>query len=80
MMPMMYSMIIYFPFRTLYTLESYRKKGYARLVLKILCKQIVEKYDIEPHASAVIDNFKSKSLLDSLGFIERGKCFWTQIK
>lgn len=51
----------------LYTEERHRNKGYAQLVVKTLCRRMLEE-GVVPHVCIRNTNLQSKSLFDKLGF------------
>lgn len=62
--------------RVLHTLEPHRNKGYGKILVKILCKKIVEQHHVEPVAFVADVNQISRKLLDSVGFTVRNDCCW----
>ena len=60
-----------------YTLEEHRGKGYARIAVLSLMKQILES-GLTPATEISVENVASMKLFTGLGFVESYNSKWKQ--
>lgn len=60
----------------LQTIESERKKGYGKFMLKLFCKRQAENENTDCIAFVVQENKSSIALLTSIGFEILTVCYW----
>lgn len=66
-------------FTHLYCLEPFRRRGYAELITKFACNDLLRKgrhvitYTVE-------ENVKSRNLFDKLGFMVIGHDYWVHVE